>query len=195
MTFSTENVALPLWSGTRLLVIFSARVSLFVGEYRCPAIHAAWHRSKLTVDLRPWGPTWPIGLKIGMSSSSRSAAVSRFAAKRGYWPAMRLTRCCGTVRGFEPPLLLPVHAAPLAPLHGALMAARTATRSTHVAPGEDLIAPQEASLATSGDAAGRVLAFLEGTPSGSEFRVSDQPSAGRQRNQCRRCQKKDCQRE
>src|SRR2546430_13445220 len=106
---------------------------------------------------------------------------------------MRPTRCCGNLRGFGPPLFVPVHAAPQAALHGALHAASTTTGSSHVAPGEDLIAPQEAPLATSGDAAGRYLAFLDGTPSGSGFRVSDQPYAGRQRNQCRRCQKNDCQ--
>src|SRR6266566_3196691 len=46
---------MPLWSGTRRLVISSARFSRFVGEYRCPAIHAAWHRSKIKVDLRTLG--------------------------------------------------------------------------------------------------------------------------------------------
>src|SRR6266480_4341998 len=168
---------MPLWSGTRRLVIFSARFSRFVGEYRCPA-------------FEPWGPAWPAGLKIGNVFFVGIRCREQICCKN-----RRPTRCCGNVRGFEPPLSLPVHAALLAALHGALHAASTPTGSTHVALGEDLIAPQEASLATSGDAAGRVLAFLDGTPSGSGFRVSDQPSAGRQRNQCRRCQKNDCQRE
>ena len=50
--------------------------------------------------------------------------------------------------------------------------------------------PPRSLLATSGDAAGRDLALLHGTPSGSEFRVPDQPSAGRQRNQGRGVPKK-----
>src|SRR5207253_946818 len=86
---------------------------------------------------------------------------------------MRPTRCCGNLRGFGPPLFVPVNAAPHAALHGALHAASTTTGSSHVAPGEDLIAPQDAPLATSGDAPGRYLAFLDGTPSGSGFRVNE----------------------
>src|SRR6266536_800185 len=160
---------MPLWSGTRRLAIFSARFSRFVGEYRCPAIHAAWHRSKINGGSSSFGVRpgqW--ALKIGMSSGGfdRSGAAETSEASSHRYRSLSLP-----------------------PVHTALLAAR------HVALGEDLIAPQEASLATSGDAAGRDLAFLDGTPSGSGFRVSDQPSAGRQRNQCRRCQKNDCQRE
>ncbi len=169
---------MPLWSGTRRLVISSARFSRFVGEYRCPAIHAAWHRSKIKVDLRTLGSglaSRPQTSECLQQASPGSAAVSRFAARTDdIGPAMRPTRCCENVRGFEPPLSGPVHAALLATLHGAHHAAGTTTGSSHVALGEDLIAPQEASLATSGDAAGRDLAFLDGTPSGSGFRVSDQ---------------------
>ena len=46
-------------------------------------------------------------------------------------------------------------------LLGALVAAMTRTGSRLVALGEDHIAPQEASVATSGDVARRNLAFLD----------------------------------
>ena len=50
---------------------------------------------------------------------------------------------------------------------GALVAAMTRTGSRLVALGEDHIAPQEASVAASGDVAGSDLAFLDGSPSSS----------------------------
>jgi len=49
----------------------------------------------------------------------------------------------------------------------ALVAAMTTTGSSLVALGEDHLTPQEASLVTSGDAAGKDLAFLDGSPSSS----------------------------
>src|SRR5262249_44152848 len=49
----------------------------------------------------------------------------------------------------------------------ALLTASTRTRSSPVALGEDHLTPQRASLVTSGDAAGKDLAFLGGTPSSS----------------------------
>src|SRR5438270_837326 len=72
----------------------------------------------------------------------------------------------------------------------AFVAASTRTASTLVALCEDHIAPQNA-LVTSGDAAGKELAFLDGRPSNS----SDQRSAGRQCHRCRRCQNNNCERE
>ena len=48
---------------------------------------------------------------------------------------------------------------------GALVAAMTRTGSRLVALGEDHIAPQEASVATSGDVARSNLAFLDGSSS------------------------------
>ena len=50
-------------------------------------------------------------------------------------------------------------------LMGALVAAMTRTGSRLVALGEDHIAPQEASVATSGDVARSNLAFLDGSSS------------------------------
>src|SRR6266487_3935062 len=128
---------MPLWSGTRRLAIFSARFSRFVGEYRCPAIHAAWHRSKINGGSSSFGVRpgqW--ALKIGMSSGGfdRSGAAETSEASSHRYRSLSLP---------------PVHTALLAALHAALHAASTTTGSSHVALGEDLIAPQEASLATS----------------------------------------------
>src|SRR5215211_955679 len=180
MTFSTENVALPLWSGTRLLVIFSARVSLFVGEYRCPAIHAA------SIEIN--GRSSTSGAGLASRPQDRNVIFVGIRCReqiccknRGYWPAMRPTRCGGNIRGFEPPLLLPVHAALLAAPHGTLVAATTTTGSTHVAPGELVIglAAQEASLGGPAYAAGAGLISLGGVGGAG---ASDQDSASHRQN-------------
>src|SRR5260370_31059460 len=95
---------MPLWSGPRHLVIFSARFSRFVGEYRCPA-------------FEPWEPAWPAGLKIGISSSSGSAAVSRFAARTGARPGAAETSEASSHRYRFPcmPPFLPPFMAPFMP--------------------------------------------------------------------------------
>ncbi len=58
-------------------------------------------------------------------------------------------------------------------LVGALVAASTRPGSRLVALGEDHIWSQEVLVATSGDAAGSDLTWLDGNASSSQFRVSD----------------------
>jgi hypothetical protein len=93
-------------------VIFSARFSRFVGEYRCPAIHAAWHRSKIN------GRSSNFGVRPGKSASKIGMSSGGFGSIR-----CREQICCKTddigppcdrpgaaetSEGFEAPLSMPV---------------------------------------------------------------------------------------
>jgi hypothetical protein len=68
---------MPLWSGTRRLVIFSAQLSRFVGEYRGPAIHSVGI-DQITTMMERWGGRLATPLQrsecLQEASSSGSAA-------------------------------------------------------------------------------------------------------------------------